>query len=275
MACNCSSPQPSGLDPSTQTPLPTIEALQALGACGGAVALGDSCCDDSLPSCNSDGSTLPSALTDARCVGPGEGITLLGRIGATLARFSGNGFLQLLNGKAYVVSSVPLVIRQLWHRYFRVGSSSTPVLGDPHPFPYGVVADLKGSLYGIRGFDTRKALHVWNFETAHWETISPDQFPLEVSRRIFQSDGIELIGFEPVPILGSPSDVRNLRALSGAGIVYLERVATAADDVPANCEPCADAGFAYVAKVALFPVATGSQIYDITYTSTGIVFDLR
>jgi hypothetical protein len=205
-------------------------------------------------------------------------MTLLGRVGRHLARFVGSGFIQIVDGRATLVSSVALTIRHLWHGLYRVASHSVAVLGPPKDFPYGVVADHEGHLYGIQGFSDRRALHVWNFDKGTWETISPDQFPLEVSRRIWQTDGIELVGFEPVPLMGAQADVRMLKALSGAGIVYLSRVPTAGDDPPSGCEPCANSGFTYVARVLEFPtIATPGEPetgrHRIVYSSLGLYFE--
>lgn len=273
MPCNCNSS--GGSAPSND--LPTILDQEILAGTCGCPQPAECCEGDCIDSEPSAGTTLGAEFTDARCAASGEGVTLLGRVARTLVRLRGNGFLQLIEGKVFVVPSLALRLQQLWHDYWRTGNSSIPVVGNPKDFHYGVVADLKGNLYGIRGFDTKKALHVWNFSTKLWETISPDQFPLEVSRRIFQADAIELVGFEAISVLGSPSDVRALKALSGAGLVYLTRTATAGDDTPSGCEPCADAGFAYIAQVLDFPtIVPGvgeTSKHHLVFSSLGLYWE--
>lgn len=186
------------------------------------------------------------------CVAPGgDGVTLLGRVGRTLARLTGNGFLRILDGKAFVVSSIPLRVSHLWHTFLR-SAGGVSLIGDPKPFPFAVVSDAQGNQYAIRGKDNAVGIHMWNPDTATWETVSPDKIPIEVSRQLAQTIGVELVGFEPIPVLGGVTNVRELKALSGAGIVYLERVAVASV-TQEGCAPCPGTGFAYVAKVLAFP----------------------
>lgn len=273
MSCNCSSLTP-GLDPASGQTLPLIsDVLANSGECATNGSYVEPPCEngDAIQSTTSTGAILSANMTDARCVKPGEGVTLLSRIGNVLAKFVGNGFILIKDSKAYLVSSIPVSITQLWNQYWRPSAVSGVVLGDPHPFPYGVVADKNGNLYGIRGFVNRKTLFVWNFATSVWEGISPDQFPLEVSRALPQSEGIELVGFDPVPTIGSPANVRILKALSGYGIVYLERTATAA-----GTDPCAEDSFVSVAKVLEFPVIEPGEgeeetgRHRLVYSSLGL-----
>jgi hypothetical protein len=280
MSCNCNSSSSAGTDPVTNEPLPTITDQATLAAeceASSSTWVEPACPSGTIQSQSGQGTVLDSSLTDARCAQDGEGVTLLGRMENILAKFIGNGFLQIKDGKAYVVSWVPLTVRQLWHRYWKPGTSSFPILGDPHPFPYGVVASSTGDLYGIQGYAGKDSLHVWSHERKQWETISPDQFPQEVSRQIVQSFGIELTGYDPVPIDGAPENVRVLKALSGEGLVFLEKVPVPAAAVPPECEPCPDNGFAYVAKVLDFPVITPSETetgrHRLVFSSLGLYWE--
>lgn len=280
MSCNCSSHNSQSATPSVgdNSAYPTLENLLLLDVDCGDCEGSEPCCEGSdLSSSPSVGTTLPASFTDARCAAPGEGLTLLARIGQNLARFTGSGFLQFVDGKAYLVSSTILVLRNLWHQTWTKNGGSVPVVGDPNPFPYGVVADKNGNLFGIRGFETRNSLHVWSYQRKRWETISPDEFPLEVSRRIFQSDAIELVGFDPVSVLNSPKVVRALKALSGTGIVYLQREAAGADPTPEGCEPCPDAQFSHVARVLEFPTIIPGEgetgRHRLVYSSEGLYWE--
>lgn len=278
MACNCNTPSAAPAPVVSNPNLPYISQVGCLEPeCPGT---GTDCCTNTcLDAHGSHGAALPNQLTDARCIAPGESLTLLGRIGHVLAQFTGSGFIQIINGKASVVASVPLRLRQLWHDLWVAPGHSIPVLGAPKDFPFGVVADNLGNLYGIQGFDTKRAIHCWSFTKKVWESISPDQFPLEVSRRLSQSDGIELVGFEPISVIGTASTVRTLKALSGAGLVYLNRVATGPDDTNPACEPCGEEGFAYVATVLEFPTIPPSEdetaIHDLVFSSEGLYWKLR
>lgn len=269
-----------GVDPQTAAPLPTIPSQVALEeecAPGGTWVEPPCVSEDALQSQASQGTTLSSSLTDARCAQAGEGLTLLARAGNILSKFVGSGFLQIKSGKAFLVSWIPIKISQLWHRYWK-GDGVQPALGDPHDFTYGVIADRYGNLYGIQGYATKKSLHVWNFATRMWETIATDQFPFEISRMVPQSAGVEMVGFEPVPVVGDVTDVRELKALMGEGIVYLEKVAVAPPVVPDGCEPCPENAFAYVAKVLEFPAVeqTGEPEtgrHQLIYSSNGLYWD--
>lgn len=252
MSCGCNQGGDSGLDPETNKPLPTIATQQSLKQeCqpGSTWNENDPCVDSS--SAPSTGSKLDTKFTDARPVQPNEGMVLLGRVGNFLARFVGEGFLQIRSGKAYLVSWVPVNVKQLWHRYFKPNGSSVPVLGDPHPFAFGIVGDEHGNLYGIEGLSSQNSVHVWNFAEKQWETKALSDLPIEIARKLGQSNGIELTGFEPISSgAQDASQVRPLVALRGEGLVYLQKVPTVSTDEECGCE---DQPFAYVARVLEFP----------------------
>lgn len=156
MSCNCTSTIPYAPDGSA---LPSIDELSALNAapvnCG--------CCDD--PSClDSDptgGGPVPTNLMDTVCAT--SEVTLLGRVGSIMARLAGDGFLKITNGKASVVSSIPIKVRSLWHRWWKPTALQRPILGEPLPFPYLVVADAQGNLHGIKGVaDAEAGVIYWD-----------------------------------------------------------------------------------------------------------------
>ena len=157
MSCNCTSAVPYAPDGSA---LPSIDELSALNAaptdCG--------CCDG--PSClDSDptgGGPVPTNLLDTVCAT--SDVTLLGRVGNTLARLAGDGFLKITNGKASVVSSVPIKVRSLWHRWWKPTALQRPILGDPLPFPFLAIADAQGNLHGITGREDKHCIPVWDYQ---------------------------------------------------------------------------------------------------------------
>lgn len=265
MSCNCSSP--------VNPDLPTIAQVNhAEGSCPTDGSVQEAECPSTIQSSSGPGAVLGANLTDARCVMEGEGVTLLARVANRLVRFIGNGFLVARSGQFYLVNSIPLVVTALWNKYWRPDPAMGPVLGDPKDFPYGVIADKNGNLYGIKGHPNKNTLHVWSFERSQWENLSPDQFPIEVSRAIAQSAGIELIGFNPVSVVGNPANVRVLKALSGHGIVYLERTATA------SVGECPGADITYVAKVLAFPEVVSSSgpetgRHRLVYSSRGLYWE--
>lgn len=227
--------------------IPDHQALECPDAC----AWTEPTCvnGENIQSSTSAGQVLGSDLTNARCAEEGEPLTLLARAGNALTKFVGDGFLQVTNGKAVLVKHLQLSLTQLWHYWVTPCGSSTPILSDPMPFPYGTVADGLGRIYGIQGFQDADTVHVWSFENKQWESKKLCELPIEVQKTLTQTAHGELCVFEEVPVMGDPSTlIRELKVLGGEGVVYLEK--TAVGQVEGGC---VENNFAYVAKVLEFP----------------------
>lgn len=165
MACNCT--QSVSVSPSGSA-LPLVSEVIGLAA-PAAVPCG--CADtECAASCDSEGSVLPSSWLDSTC--SPEGITLLGRLGDRLARLAGNGFIQIISGKAFVVSAVPLAIIDLWHNWWKPTTLSRPILGEPLDAPYQVVADSAGKIHGIKGKSEEDSITYWNSTEQKFQQIT-------------------------------------------------------------------------------------------------------
>ncbi len=254
MSCNCN----------TQTPeLPTVADDCALAA---PLASSTPCCVDTqaLSSSTSEGAELPLYLTDAACAT--EDITILGRVGTRLARFVGTGFIAITNGKAAVVSTVPLKIRDLWHNWWKPTATSTPIIGEPLVTDYLVVADQSGNIHGIKGLTAEDSIPVWNATTKKHEMKSLSAVPQKVTGLLPRATEIELVGYVPIDDSGEITEVRPISALLGTGIIYL----TEQDTVEAVCD-CAGVepvtpNKASVAKHLAFPTASG--VHTLKFNGT-------
>lgn len=252
MSCGCeNSPLP---DPTSA--LPQLESSEPLRLTPGELNRPDApmlATDPNvIAACASQGSVLDAKLTDARALAPGEGMTLLGRVGNRLAQFVGNGFIRLVGGRAYLVDSIPLIIKQFWHDYVQDGALSR--LGNPKPFPYAPVCDSQGVAHLIKGIIGRRTVVVSDPASREWVPTPTDQVPIEVSRHLASNAELELVGFVPNGVLGSQATVRELKRLAGLGIVYLERRVNAPSPTP-----CPEESFTYVAKVVPFPEIVASS----------------
>jgi hypothetical protein len=235
---------------------------------------GGSICADAtaLRSTASCGTTLANTWTDAINDNNGEGVTLLGRIGSKLAKLSGNGFIQIISGKAFLVSSVRLKLTTLWHEWYKpAGINRRPVLGVPFAAPYQVIADSDGVIHAIKGRTgegvTTDSIHIWNLELGQWDTREVADFPLLQRGLSPTATGIELTGFAPIATSGSSNDVRTLSRLAGLGVVYLEQQPTIASSCECDgCEPIA--AVASVAKLLPFPTTAATE-YVLKFNTVG------
>lgn len=230
-------------------------------------------CNNPCDSVDTYGKTLPDYLIGGYPAKSQEGVSLVARIGRKLAKLVGDGFIQIKDGKAYVVQTIAMNVRSLWHEFGISGGNTVPTIGEPKSFPFGIVADKAGNLYGIMGRTNRRSVQVWNLTTRQWDVLPVDQFPLEVSRKLSQANAVEITGFSPVPVNGDFKNVRELKTLFGNGIVYLERTVTPGDDAPPGCPSCPSDGLTAVAKVLEFPtIAPGDTDtqYQLVFSSTGV-----
>jgi hypothetical protein len=169
MPCNCTNPTPSS--PSGEQ-LPEIYEAATTPGCSECAS---SSCE---PSCAGGGASVPTNLLDAGCYS--ENVTLLGRVGLQMARLKGSGFIRLINGKASVVKSVPLVARTLWHRWWKQEGSVTPILGEPLPYPHLVVADSSGNIHSIKGSDEFDSVPFWDASAKEFRNEPLADIPWEV-----------------------------------------------------------------------------------------------
>lgn len=264
MSCGCNN---STLPPDVWEPLPPVESTTnplVLQPCETARPEAPWLGSDpaTVAACASEGTTLEAKFTDARALAEGEGLTLLGRVGNRLTQFVGNGFIRIVQGRAYLVQSIPLVIKQFWHELIKDGVVSR--IGSPRRFPYAPVCDLQGVAHLIKGMIGRRTVCVSDPLTREWVPTATDEVPIEVSRHLPAQPELELVGFVPNSVLGSQSTVRDIKRLTGMGIVYLERQVTAPAPVPDGCPSCPDDAFTYVAKVLTFP-----EIVELPNEETG------
>lgn len=268
MACNC---KPSTPNLPVNPELPTLS--EAAGTCTNCEEVNNSgipCSDvNALHSSASCGTTLENKFSDAVCDNQNAGITLLGRIGMKLARLSGSGFIKLINGKAFVVDSIPLKSITLWHKWFRpTTSSSRPVIGEPLPFPNLVIGDSAGNHHLIRGPETEDAVPLWNAEGQLYAITPVSEVPKCVKGQLPGVDSLELVGFEAIPVSGTGQEVRCMAKLSGSGILIATQVATTPSEcLCEGCEPVAA-----VATVFTFlPNPTSGTNYKLRFSvATGL-----
>lgn len=215
------------------------------------------CSPEADESCASSGCTVPSYLTDAGCYS--EGVTLIGRYGTKLARLAGDGFIKITGGLASVVSSVPLVIRELNHNWWKPANSVTPIIGEPLAFNYLAVGAERGALRGIKGVSGEVSSPVFD-PTANTFTMQPlSEQSKCIKGQMAQVEALELTGFVPLTVSDELTDIRCPKGFSGAGILVVSRVAT----VPGNA--CNDE-FTSVATLLAKP--SGSGPYTLKYNST-------
>ena len=277
MSCNCTTP--AVVAPS-HPELPTLAAItqacenpalcatdECLGTTPASVAGSPvSRCADSnaLRSTASCGYTLPNGFTDAIADRNGEGVTLLGRIGAKLAKITGSGFLRIVDGKAFIVSAVPIKLATLWHQWWKpAGINQRPVLGNPLPFTHAVIADEDGNLHAIKGAD-EDASPVWNAESELWQIKSEADRAYPKRGHLGRAASLELIGIEAIPVSGTGAEIRNFKTLAGTGMIVVEQSPTTPSscDCP-GCEP--EAAVSSVARFLPFP--TGDATWTLKWNA--------
>lgn len=264
MSCNCATP--AAVVP-TNPELPPLAALT--GACAeSALCATDEClgttpaslvgstggCADgnALRSSASCGYTLPTGFTDPINDRGNDGVTLLGRIGSKLARLAGSGFIRLIDGKAFVVQTIPLKVADLWHQWWKpAGINTRPVLGDPLPFTNAVIADSDGNLHAIRG-GAEDATKFWDAELEHWEVKPVADITPSHRGHLERAATLELIGIEAISVAGTGAEIRDFKTLAGSGIIVVEQAATTPSSCACEgCEPVA--AVSSIARFLAFP----------------------
>ncbi len=213
MPCNCN----------TTAELPTIDQIPTSPQ-----ARVEVCCDDPTlaPADPGTGTELNTSWTDAACYK--DEIVILGRVGTKLARFAGSGFIKLVDGVASVVTSVPLSVRTLWHRWWKSSSTAVPVIGAPLAYPYQVIADTAGNPHVIRGEADKDAVPFWDGTSEEFSMKPVSGITHQKAGPFVQASEIELTGFAPLSDRCAAT-IRPERGLSGAGLVYLEERDTSSD----------------------------------------------
>ena len=176
MPCSCQTQQVLPTSPDGEC-LPTLDQACAVAK---STTLCTSCASDAdcLSQDRSDGTTLPNSWLDSCC--NNEGVTLLGRVGNKLSRFTQSGFIQLINGKAKVVEWVPFKVKTLWHRYWQPFVGADPVIGDPLPFNYLTVLDEHGNPHAIQGKPEEDSVFRWDASSKTFVPVSLSAFADEI-----------------------------------------------------------------------------------------------
>lgn len=217
--------------------------------------------DEALKADTSEGTTLANSWSDAQC--HVEDLTILARVGQKLARFTGTGFIALDTGIARVVKAVPLTLQNLWHNYFKPSPTSSPILGEPLPYSYMAVGDDKGNIHAIKGTANEDAAPYWDSTTKQFTQRPVSENTLPRKGVVTAASGLEIVGYAPIADGGNPAEIRNLHALLGAGLMYMEQQATVDD----ACDCAPGSGIASVAKTLALPVPTGSETYSLKYST--------
>ena len=278
MSCNC--PTPSPVSPSGDA-LPSIGDLSQ--ACADTPSCGDAGCPvpvssvegstvcvdgNALKSSASPGTKLAGSYTDPIYDYNEQGITILGRIGQQLAAFCGSGFLQLKDGKATVVQKLQLTVSTLWHQWWKpTGINKTPVLGDPLPAPFQVVADDCGNLHAIRGVEGSDAIQMWNGTTETWDVVNAADFPKCQAGKLPKLNSLEVTGYAPIGLTDDPLTERCLSTLAGAGILVGYQQPTTPDK-----DGCGDDVAANASIVGFLPYPTVNSTLKWS-TTEGIHFE--
>ena len=217
--------------------------------------------DESLRADTSEGTTLANSWSDAQC--HVENLTILARVGQKLARFTGTGFIALDSGIARVVNSVPLKLQNLWHKWWKPTATSRPILGEPLPYPMMAVGDDKGNIHAIQGPTAEDATPYWDSAAEQFtqRPISENRLPRKGV--VTSVADLELVGYVPISD-GQPVDtVRDMKALAGAGLMYLETTVTVDD----GCECAPNNGVASVAKTLPLPIPYGTETYTLKFSA--------
>jgi len=167
--------------------------------------------------------------------------TLLMRCGNRLAKLSGCGALWLEKGKVCVRKNIPLKVSTLWHKWFLPTPNSSPIIGQPMPFPYQVVTDIDGNPHVIQGLADEDSITVWDHTDGHFYQKPVTDFPLCVRQKLQSANRLELVGFEPLGIGDDPSLLRCLKKIQGEGILTFKTIQTTPSDI-CECDSCESTG---------------------------------
>lgn len=198
-------------------------------------------------------------------------MTLLGRVGDTLTRFVGSGYIRVVNGVAKLEDNAKLTVTKLYHKWIKTKDSVNAVVGDPQNAPFLAIVDNSGTAYATRGLYDKDSLLVWDYAAKVWTHKAASDFPIQVLSEIPKSPCIELTGFNPsVECSETP---RPLVALRGNGLVTLSQSFTDENGCDA-CGDCPEDRVASKATVSTFPTDDGK--YYLRYDpSVGLFYELK
>lgn len=222
------------------------------------------CCDDpaALPSTPTDGSDISSWATDAACYD--SNVVLLGRVGNRLARLVGSGFIAITNGYASVVRSVPLQLRNLWHRWWKSSPTANPVVGEPLDFPYLVIAGPNGTLHAIKGNGAEDSVKVWDQSANSYVDTPLSELAKCYKGVLPRASVIELVGYAPIAENGSETAVRCLSGLTGGGLVIASERNTVA-------AVCAQAEEKVTVMTILAPPSLDDNVAYVLKCTNGVI----
>jgi hypothetical protein len=246
MSCGCSTPA-TPPDDSTLTVASTTDATCGSGmtvadyqayvagqiGCPGPCGPTESaeCLDPNLLSANpATGKDLDTTWTNAV---QADSMTLLGRFGRKLAKLKGEGWLWAQNGVVFLRQPV-ISVKNLWARWIRPTPKSLPVPGDPDPINYIAVSDGDGNVYGLPGKREFDSTLVWDKTAKKWEVRSVASQPICVEEIIPEENGLELVGFAPLPVDGPTDTERCLKRLCGPPGILIG----VEEPAPGNCTNC-------------------------------------
>jgi hypothetical protein len=175
------------------------------------------------------------------------------------------------------VSSIPLKIRQLYHRYVIPFPGQAAVLGEAKPAPYMVISDHEGNTFAIKGLVGEDCLIVWDYLKKAFITKPVTDFPVKVKGALRKLDRIELVGFTP-PSLQCYDVAREMVALQGEGVVFITNESAEYPDsacCEGECDECAcDSNkVKAVASVVPFPDDSTTKQYLLAWQfGVGAVF---
>lgn len=242
-----------------------LSSLAAAEACqGSCVAEGvpiEPKCPDVTSSTFAEGASAKSFLNAV----PTNEMTLIGRYGEKIARFVGDGYIRIKQGKATLTQSIPMSVSRLWHKWVKTSGGTKAVLGDPSPYPFRVIADNSGTCYAVRGLTDHDSVEVYDHVAKQFYQKPVSAFPIQVIGDLPRVDRIQLTGFRKQnPAEACSETVRPIESLSGNGIVISEYDASAEAD-------CQDFKRSF-ARVIGFP--DDVQNYYVRYDkANGIYFE--
>ena len=136
-------------------PVCEISCLNELEGCEEPAVETPRCSDEKVqPECIDPSACAESEAT-GKCLDPSwkdrkpvpEANVLMEKDGR-LAGLKGAGYLYQDNrGLSRLVAQVPLIVTRLWHHFFMPRGTSKPIVGEPLPTPFRVVADSSGEAY--------------------------------------------------------------------------------------------------------------------------------
>lgn len=181
-----------------------------------------------------------------------EELVLMGRCGDRYVEFAGDGVPVVENGRAKLSKYVPSVVKGLWHRFVAMGAKT--VAAEPLPAPFLAVVNDHGESFALGGPLQGTATLLFQPSTKTWEVTAPHDVPKDIKQRLPETDCIQLTGHEPVPeAFLSEDTVRELKALRGTGLVFLEQIPVKpADCCNSDCQ-CCETSLQTVAKVIPLP----------------------